>query len=116
MTTTIRTLATRTRAGLVALVLAASLLVAGAASAWSDELTVQSKVPGSNSLVLEDGLTARVSDSTEIRNADGVRIDFADIPDPVDVAPGVVMVRVEGSRSGTTVQATKITVRPLLLQ
>ena len=109
-------MATKIRTGLWALALTAVLLVAGAAWAWTDETTVQSKVEGSRSLVLEDDITVRASDSTEIRDTNGVLIDFAAIPDPVDVAPGVVMVRVEGVLSGNIVQATKITVRPLLLQ
>ncbi len=102
------------RCGLAALVVAASLLLAGAASAWSDETTVQSKAPGSSSLLLEDDVTVRVGPSTEIRNANGVRIQYADIPDPEEVKPASVMVRVEGSRSGSVVTASKITVRPLL--
>lgn len=104
------------RRGLWAVALAASLLLAGGAWAWSSEAIVLSKPAGGTSLVLEDDITVRVDDSTEIRDENGVRIQFSDIPDPLDVAPGYVMVRVEGSLSGNTVQATKITLRPLLVE
>lgn len=104
------------RSGLWALALAASLLVAVGAWAWSDETRVLSKPAGGNSLVLEDDITVRVDDSTEIRDENGLRIQLSDIPDPLEVAPGIVVVRVEGTLSGNTVQASKITLRPLLVE
>ncbi|MBW2396571.1 MAG: hypothetical protein JRG95_20155 [Deltaproteobacteria bacterium] len=104
------------RSGLVALILAMSWLAASGAWAWTDETTVESLVAGSRTLLLEDNITVRASDQTEIRDSNGVRIDFSEIPAPIDVAPAVVMVKVEGVLSGNTVQATKITVRPLLTQ
>ncbi len=102
------------RNGLVALLLAMSWLAPSGAWAWADETTVQSVTAGSRTLVLEDNITVKASDRTEIRDNDGVRIDFSEIPLPVDVAPGVVMVKVEGVRSGNVVNATKITLRPVL--
>ena len=102
------------RNGLVALILAMSWFVASGASAWSDETRLESVAASSRTLVLEDNITVRASDQTEIRDNNGVRIDFSEIPVPVDVAPAVVMVKVDGVRSGNVVQATKILVRPLL--
>lgn len=104
------------RPGLWALALTAVLLTATGAWAWSDETRVLSKSMGSSSLLLEDDITVLVDDSTEIRDVNGVRMQFADLPDPLDAAPGIVVLRVEGSLSGKTVQATKITMRPLIRQ
>ncbi|MCP5057940.1 MAG: hypothetical protein GY937_14640 [bacterium] len=104
------------RNSLVALILATSLLAAGGAWAWTNETMVKSVTTGSRTLLLEENITVKAGDQTEIRDTEGARIDFSEIPNPVDVAPGHVVVKVVGVRSGNTVNATAITVRPIVAQ
>ncbi|MCP3984874.1 MAG: hypothetical protein GY723_10830 [bacterium] len=104
------------RTGLLAVILATCWFAATEAWAWSDENRMESLVAGSRTLKLEDGITVRVGDSTEIRDSEGDRIDFSEIPDPIEVAPAWVVVKVEGVLSGKTVNATSVTVRPLVAE
>lgn len=98
----------------IALALAATLALATAGWGFEVENILVAKVSASRTLNLEDGITVKVSDSTEIWTREGERVSFADIPDPEDVKPGQVGLEVEGIKSGSTVNATKVTIQVLM--
>jgi hypothetical protein len=99
----------------MALALVASLAVATAGWSFETENILVSKVSATRTLHLEDGITVKVSDSTTFQNQQGDKLSFADIPRPEDVAPAFVGLKVEGSRSGSTINARKVTLQNILV-
>ncbi|MAE95704.1 MAG: hypothetical protein CL910_13695 [Deltaproteobacteria bacterium] len=99
----------------ILLALAVSLGLATAGFGFEVENILVSKISETRTLNLEDGVTVKVSDSTEIRTREGERVSFADIPNPEDVAPGHVGIKVEGSKSGNTINASKVTIQNVLM-
>lgn len=98
--------------GLTAVFLASAFLASPVLGATVENLLV-TKIESTNTLKLEDGISVKVQDSTEIRDEHGERITFADIPDPA-TTQGAVMLRVDGSSVSGTIRASKVKVHKIL--
>ena len=96
------------------LALVATAFLAAPAMAGTVENILTAKIASSKTLKLEDGITVKVQPSTDLRGEKGEKITFDDIPDPATF-PGHVMLKVEGPKIGSTVQATKLKIQALLL-
>jgi len=107
---------TTMRTGLLTLLagLVACGLLAGTAAAEKIENVLVTKIASTSTLKLEDGITVKVQPSTEIRNQEGERIKFEDIPDPAEMKYGMVVLSVEGPKTSSGIQATKLKIEEIL--
>ncbi len=94
--------------------LLATLFLAASAHAGTVQNALVTKISGTNTLKLEDGITVKVQASTDLRGEENEKIQFADIPDPA-IFPGFVVLRVDGPKVGSTIHATKVKIHQLLL-